>query len=78
VRKEKGAGKRTSYFFGARERCQKPFRGAWRGPGASGFFGLSRLIGSTNESDKTDPGTSYTPSEIVPTSTVMDRTDLNK
>ena len=33
-------------------------RGAWRESGSSGFFGLSRLFGSTNERDKTDPRTS--------------------
>ena len=36
-------------------RCSDPFRGAWRGAGLSGFLGLSRVCGSTNESDKTDP-----------------------
>jgi hypothetical protein len=32
---------------------QNLFRGLWRGSGSSGFFGLSRLFGSTNERDKT-------------------------
>jgi len=39
-------------------RFQKLFRGAWRGAGLSGlsgFFGSSRLFGSTKERDKTDP-----------------------
>jgi hypothetical protein len=35
-----------------RKRCQESFRGAWRGAGSSGFFGLSRVCGSTNERDK--------------------------
>jgi hypothetical protein len=37
--------------------CDPTFRGAWRGSGSSGFFGLSRLFGSTNEIDRTDPRT---------------------
>ena len=35
------------------ERGQEPIRGEWRGSGSSGFLGLSRLFGSTNERDKT-------------------------
>ena len=35
--------------------CQKPFRGAWRGAGSSGLFGLSRVCGSTNERDQPAP-----------------------
>ena len=27
----------------------------WHGTGSSGFFGLSRLFGSMNERDQTDP-----------------------
>ena len=38
-------------------RLHKPFRGAWRGSGPSGFYGLSRLCGSTNQRDKTNPCT---------------------
>jgi hypothetical protein len=34
---------------------QNLFRGLWRGSGSSGFFGLSRLFGSTNERAKTVP-----------------------
>ena len=35
--------------------CNNTFRGAWRGSGSSGFFGLSRVCGSTSERDKTAP-----------------------
>jgi hypothetical protein len=38
-------------------RQKKEFRGVWRGAGSSGFFRLSRLFGSTNERDNTDPHT---------------------
>ncbi len=44
--------------FLEKKRWQEPFRGAWWGSGPSGFFGLSRLFGSTNERDMTDPRTS--------------------
>ena len=37
-----------------------PFRGAWRESGSSGLFGLSRLFGSMNKRDKTDPRTRET------------------
>jgi hypothetical protein len=33
------------------------FPGAWRGADSSGFFGLSRVGGSTNERDQTAPRT---------------------
>ena len=38
-------------------RGHEPFRSVWRGACPSGFLGLSRLVGSTNQSDKTDPRT---------------------
>jgi hypothetical protein len=41
----------------ATNRLSKPVRGTWRGFGSSGFSGLTRLFGSTNERDKTDPRT---------------------
>ena len=41
--------------------CQEPFRGAWRGAGSSDFFDLTRLCGSTNESDKQ----TRTPNQLV-------------
>jgi hypothetical protein len=40
-----------------RKMCQEPFLGAWRGSGLFDLSGLSRLCGSTNERDKTDPRT---------------------
>lgn len=41
-------------FLGEKERPQAPFRVVWRKAGSSGFFGLSRVFGSTNERAKTD------------------------
>ena len=38
-----------------RRKNLKPFCGAWQGAGASGFFGLSPVCGSTDERDKPDP-----------------------
>ena len=55
-------------------RRQEPYRGVWRGSCSSGFLGLSRLVGSTNQRDKTDPrireaaSESPLPSHNAPTS----------
>ena len=41
-------------------RRHEPFRAMWRGAGPAGFLSLSRVVGSTNERDKTDPRTRET------------------
>ena len=40
------------------EKIAGPFRLAWRGSGSSGFFVLSRVLGSTNEKEMIAPRTS--------------------
>ena len=53
----RGFFRQFELYYENRNGVRNRFPGAWRGAGASGCFGLSRVCGSTNEREQTDPRT---------------------